>query len=253
MTSPVISFEQYKIESDSTTKCRVMKSPYMNRPVKRMLVMVQGPTGCCKFRFPEYMVRELKQRLITVACSHDMTAPDLAGRYRLDTRGTRWLDGPRTTATRFGAICYLVQILDLPKSQQYVRVRYQHIIRIREHWTDEMNVRLVAIEASYSMCMGASRRTLPSRTSGREKLALANGKPCDIGVDDPRLLIEDMRKAVQKLGHVGIYTCGIHPDTSVTSGKNEIVMDIFGNQFTTIDKIERLPENLSKLFESLTG
>ncbi len=41
-----------------------------------------------------------------------MTASDLVGRYLLDANGTRWLDGPLTTAARIGAICYLDEVVE---------------------------------------------------------------------------------------------------------------------------------------------
>jgi len=78
----------------------------------RLPVMVKGPTGCGKSRFVEYMAWKLNKPLITVACNEDMTASDLVGRYLLDANGTRWLDGPLTTAARIGAICYLDEIVE---------------------------------------------------------------------------------------------------------------------------------------------
>ena len=78
----------------------------------RLPVMVKGPTGCCKSRFVEYMAWKLCKPLITVACNEDMTAADLLGRYLLDASGTRWQDGPLTTAARIGAICYLDEIVE---------------------------------------------------------------------------------------------------------------------------------------------
>jgi len=78
----------------------------------RLPVMVKGPTGCGKSRFIEYMAWRLKKPLITVACNEDMTASDLVGRYLLDADGTRWLDGPLTTAARIGAICYLDEVVE---------------------------------------------------------------------------------------------------------------------------------------------
>jgi nitric oxide reductase NorQ protein len=78
----------------------------------RLPVMVKGPTGCGKSRFVEYMAWKLDRPLITVACNEDMTASDLVGRYLLDADGTRWLDGPLTTAARIGAICYLDEIVE---------------------------------------------------------------------------------------------------------------------------------------------
>jgi nitric oxide reductase NorQ protein len=78
----------------------------------RLPVMVKGPTGCGKSRFIEFMAWKLNKPLITVACNEDMTASDLVGRYLLDANGTRWLDGPLTTAARIGAICYLDEIVE---------------------------------------------------------------------------------------------------------------------------------------------
>lgn len=78
----------------------------------RLPVMLKGPTGCGKSRFVEYMAWKLGRPLITVACNEDMTASDLVGRYLLDSNGTRWLDGPLTTAARLGAICYLDEIVE---------------------------------------------------------------------------------------------------------------------------------------------
>jgi nitric oxide reductase NorQ protein len=78
----------------------------------RLPVMVKGPTGCGKSRFVEYMAWKLGKPLITVACNEDMTASDLVGRYLLDANGTRWQDGPLTTAARIGAICYLDEIVE---------------------------------------------------------------------------------------------------------------------------------------------
>ncbi|MCB1516337.1 MAG: CbbQ/NirQ/NorQ/GpvN family protein [Hyphomicrobiaceae bacterium] len=78
----------------------------------RMPVMLKGPTGAGKSRFVEYMAWKLKRPLITVACNEDMTASDLVGRFLLDVNGTRWQDGPLTTAARIGAICYLDEVVE---------------------------------------------------------------------------------------------------------------------------------------------
>jgi len=102
---------------------RIVEEPYY-RPVgdevalfaaayaSRMPVMLKGPTGCGKTRFIEYMAWRLGRPLITVACHEDMTAADLVGRWLLDAQGTVWNDGPLTTAVRYGAICYLDEIVE---------------------------------------------------------------------------------------------------------------------------------------------
>jgi nitric oxide reductase NorQ protein len=78
----------------------------------RMPMMLKGPTGCGKTRFVEYMAWRLDKPLVTIACHEDMTASDLVGRHLLDADGTRWQDGPLTTAVRQGAICYLDEIVE---------------------------------------------------------------------------------------------------------------------------------------------
>lgn len=108
-----IDIQQYKIS----------KEPYYERVGDeidlyeaaynaRMPMMLKGPTGCGKSRFVEYMAWKLGRPLITVACNEDMTASDLVGRFLLDKDGTKWQDGPLTTAARIGAICYLDEVVE---------------------------------------------------------------------------------------------------------------------------------------------
>lgn len=78
----------------------------------RMPMMLKGPTGCGKTRFIEHMAWRLGKPLITVSCHEDMTASDLVGRFLLDAEGTVWHDGPLTLAVRYGAICYLDEIVE---------------------------------------------------------------------------------------------------------------------------------------------
>ena len=78
----------------------------------RMPMMLKGPTGCGKTRFVEYMAWKLGKPIITIACHEDMTASDLVGRHLLDAQGTTWQDGPLTLAVRYGAICYLDEIVE---------------------------------------------------------------------------------------------------------------------------------------------
>jgi len=100
---------------------------------QRMPVLLKGPTGCGKTRFVEYMAWKLKRSvtgnkssskkmvgptgvpLVTIACHEDLTASDLIGRYLLDDNGTHWIDGPLTRAVKYGAICYLDEIVESRK------------------------------------------------------------------------------------------------------------------------------------------
>lgn len=109
--------------SEIISQYRIDNEPYY-RPVSdevaifdaafsvRMPMMLKGPTGCGKTRFIEYMAWKLKKPLITVACNEDMTASDLVGRFLLDANGTRWQDGPLAIAARYGAICYLDEVVE---------------------------------------------------------------------------------------------------------------------------------------------
>ncbi|MCU7847200.1 MAG: VWA domain-containing protein [Candidatus Thiodiazotropha sp. (ex Lucinoma kastoroae)] len=132
-------------------------------------------------------------------------------------------------------------------------VRYQHIKGYGEHWNDEVKGRLAAMQAGWSTRMGAAIRHSTHYLSARQSdkkllLILTDGEPSDIDVNDDRLLIEDTRKAVQEADQEGIYTHCINLDPHA----DEYVKDIFGNQFTVIDRVERLPEQLPKLFMALT-
>jgi len=105
--------EQYKIKQEPFYQAQGDEVDlYTAAYDARLPVMVKGPTGCGKSRFIEYMAWKLGKPLITVACNEDMTASDLVGRYLLDANGTRWLDGPLTTAARIGAICYLDEVVE---------------------------------------------------------------------------------------------------------------------------------------------
>lgn len=75
-------------------------------------LLLKGPTGCGKTRFVEHMAWRLRRPLVTIACHDDLSAADLVGRWLLDAQGTRWQDGPLTLAVRFGAICYLDEVVE---------------------------------------------------------------------------------------------------------------------------------------------
>jgi len=133
------------------------------------------------------------------------------------------------------------------------QVRYQHIKGFNEKWDDEVKSRLAAIKAGYSTRMGAAIRHaghyLGHQQSDKKLLlVLTDGEPSDIDADDQHLLIADTAKAVKELDQAGIYTYCINLDPDA----DEYVKDIFGNQYTVIDKVESLPEKLPQLFMALT-
>ena len=107
------AMDQYKISQEPFYQPQGNEvALYQAAYAARLPVMLKGPTGCGKSRFVEHMAWKLGKPLITEACNEDMTASDLVGRYLLDANGTRWLDGPLTTAARHGAICYLDEIVE---------------------------------------------------------------------------------------------------------------------------------------------
>ena len=79
---------------------------------RRMPMILKGPTGCGKTRFVEYMAQRLGKPLVTLACNEDTSASDLTGRFLLNGEGTQWHDGPLTEAVRYGAICYLDEVVE---------------------------------------------------------------------------------------------------------------------------------------------
>jgi nitric oxide reductase activation protein len=132
-------------------------------------------------------------------------------------------------------------------------VRYQHIKGYGEKWDDTVKGRLAAMQAGWSTRMGAAIRHASHYLGARKAdkklmLVLTDGEPSDIDVQDDRQLIEDSRKAVMEADQEGIYTYCINLDPKA----DEYVKDIFGNQYTVIDHVDRLPEQLPKLFMALT-
>lgn len=79
---------------------------------RKLPMLLKGPTGCGKTRFVEHMAWRLKLPLVTMACNEDMTSSDLVGRWLLNAEGTMWHDGPLTMAVRYGAICYLDEVVE---------------------------------------------------------------------------------------------------------------------------------------------
>jgi len=132
-------------------------------------------------------------------------------------------------------------------------VRYHHIKGFSEAWGDTVKARLAAMQAAYSTRMGAAMRHaahyLKAQPADKKlMLILTDGEPSDIDEDDDQLLIRDARQAVKELDRDGIYTYCINLDAKADA----YVADIFGHQYSIIDRVDRLPERLPELFISLT-
>ena len=113
MSDSTVDATQYLIKNEPYYESVGKEIEYYEAAYKvRMPMMLEGPTGCGKSRFVEYMAWKLGRPLITVACNEDMTASDLVGRFLLDKDGTKWQDGPLTMAARIGATCYLDEVVE---------------------------------------------------------------------------------------------------------------------------------------------
>ncbi len=133
-------------------------------------------------------------------------------------------------------------------------VRYLHFKSFNERWGDVPKARLAAMEGGYSTRMGAAIRHaghyLGKRPNDKKLLLiLTDGEPADIDVKDPEYLLHDTKKAVDEIAAEGVFTHCISLDPKA----DEYVSSIFGkNGYAVIDHVNKLPEQLPKLFMSLT-
>jgi hypothetical protein len=133
-------------------------------------------------------------------------------------------------------------------------VRYVHFKGFAERFDTEAKARLAGMSGDLSTRMGAAIRHaghyLSRRSSAKRLLlVLTDGEPSDIDVDDPLYLRADTHKAVEELTSKGIHTFCITLDPNADGYAREI----FGaNGYAVIDRIDRLPEMLPRIFMSLT-
>lgn len=133
-------------------------------------------------------------------------------------------------------------------------VRYLHLKGFSEGWDDAVKARLAAMRAGWSTRLGAAMRHAAHYLSGRRAdkllmLILTDGQPYDVDAQDDRLLVEDARRAVTELDRDGIFPYCISLDPHA----DEYASTIFGQRYTVIDNIARLPEKLPALFMALTS
>lgn len=132
-------------------------------------------------------------------------------------------------------------------------VRYLHIKGFDEPWGQAPKARLAALEAGWSTRMGAALRHAAHYLGARRAdkkllLVLTDGRPSDVDVADEQALVADARQAVHEVGRQGIFSHCINLDPQADA----YVGDIFGRHYTVIDHVQRLPEQLPKLFMALT-
>lgn len=133
-------------------------------------------------------------------------------------------------------------------------VQYFRFKDFKDHFDDEAKARLAGMTGQLSTRMGAAMRHAAQhllKQPERRKLLLVvtDGEPADIDERDPQHLRFDTKKAVEELYSKGVLSYCLTLDRNA----DEYVKRIFGqNNYTIIDHVQRLPEQLPLLFASLT-
>lgn len=133
-------------------------------------------------------------------------------------------------------------------------VQYFRLKDFNQHFDDEAKSRLAGMKGGLSTRMGAALRHAAHhlhKQPERRKLVLlvTDGEPADIDERDPQHLRFDAKKAVEELYSQGVQTYCLTLDPHA----DDYVKRIFGqNNYTVIDHVDRLPEQLPVLFASLT-
>lgn len=133
-------------------------------------------------------------------------------------------------------------------------MHYLHIKGYTEQWDELAKARLAGIAGGLSTRMGAALRhagqDLARRPSEKKLLLLlTDGEPADVDVEDGHYLHADARRAVEELSAAGVATFCL----SLDPGADAYVSAIFGaNRFMVVDRMERLPERLPRLYLELT-
>lgn len=133
-------------------------------------------------------------------------------------------------------------------------VQYFRLKDFNQHFDDEAKSRLAGMKGGLSTRMGAALRHAAHhlhKQPERRKLVLlvTDGEPADIDERDPQHLRVDAKKAVEELYATGVQTYCLTLDPHA----DDYVKRIFGqNNYTVIDHVDRLPEQLPVLFASLT-
>lgn len=134
-------------------------------------------------------------------------------------------------------------------------VQYYRLKDFNQHFDDEAKSRLSGMKGGLSTRMGAALRhagqhLLKQQEKRKLILLVTDGEPADIDERDPQHLRHDAKKAVEELYSTGVLTYCLTLDPHA----DDYVKRIFGqNNYTVIDNVDRLPEQLPTLFASLTS
>ncbi|RUM78929.1 MAG: VWA domain-containing protein [Candidatus Thioglobus sp.] len=134
-------------------------------------------------------------------------------------------------------------------------VQYFRFKDFNQHFDDEAKSRLAGMKGGLSTRMGAALRHAGLHLHKQQEkrkliLLVTDGEPADIDETDPQHLRFDTKKAVEELYSTGVLTYCLTLDPHADA----YVKRIFGeNNYTIIENVERLPEQLPLLFASLTA
>ena len=134
-------------------------------------------------------------------------------------------------------------------------VQYYRFKDFSQHYDDEAKSRLAGMKGGLSTRMGAALRhaglhLLKQQEKRKLILLVTDGEPADIDETDPQHLRHDTKKAVEELYSTGVLTYCLTLDPNA----DDYVKRIFGaNNYTIIDHVDKLPEQLPTLFASLTA
>jgi len=134
-------------------------------------------------------------------------------------------------------------------------VQYYRFKDFNQHFDDETKSRLAGMKGGLSTRMGAALRhagqhLLKQQEKRKLVLMVTDGEPADIDERDPQHLRHDTKKAVEELYSTGVLTYCLTLDPNA----DDYVKRIFGaNNYTIIDHVDKLPEQLPTLFASLTA
>ncbi len=134
-------------------------------------------------------------------------------------------------------------------------VQYYRFKDFNQHFDDEAKSRLAGMKGGLSTRMGGALRhagyhLLKQQEKRKLVLLVTDGEPADIDERDPQHLRHDTKKAVEELYSTGVITYCLTLDPNA----DDYVKRIFGaNNYTIIDHVDKLPEQLPVLFASLTA
>lgn len=115
--------------------------------------------------------------------------------------------------------------------------------------------RLAGLSGRFSTRMGAALRhagheLARQMTYRRLLLMISDGEPSDIDIADRRYLVEDARRAVMSIRHLGVDVFCVGLD----AGGDSYLARIFGrSNVVQVDRVERLPEKLPLLYLRLSS